>query len=197
MAPSVMRRRHKLRDLVASICRTEETGCVVTLRQNGVLIRDLASWPQAFTDTIHQEYPSSRVLMFQNESSLSGFSVIVSFGNESIRARNCFVFFIFFTIMMTVLFFMVQTSLHEHWIVKNQWINPKESEVKQPYEPYETPTASGHGTGPSTGDSGMDPQKTRSSHQSPDYRLQAVLEAQKREQEVQSCKVGVSQHECA
>ena len=196
MAPSVLLRRHKLRDLVASVCRTEETGCVVTLRQNGVLIRDLASWPEAFTDTIHQEYPSSRILMFQNESSLSGFSVLVSFGNEGIRARNCFIFFIFFMIMMTVLVFIVQTSLHEHWIIKNQWIKPDKSEVKQASDPYQTPTASKHGPGPPTRDSGMDPQKT-GSKQSPDYRLQAVLEAQKREHQEQSCKVGGSEYDCA
>lgn len=115
-------RRENLKDFVIGVVNPGDSGARVQLRQNGVLVTDIASWPQSFSDMIRDEYPSSRIMHYQSDSSVSGFSVLISFGNENPFTRN---YFIMFLVLCGLLAFVMANfcfTLYSHHVTPNKWV---------------------------------------------------------------------------
>eukprot|EP00961_Rhodomonas_salina_P294319 3934472-Rhodomonas_salina.1 len=79
-----------MKQFIQDICQAETNGACVMQRANGIIIRDLAVWPQAYTDAIQLEYPSAFVSFYECDGSTSGFNVLVTYENEAPKLSMTF-----------------------------------------------------------------------------------------------------------
>lgn len=106
---------------VREVCQCQRTGARVIPRETFLLVKDISTWPQSYSDRVHAQYPSARISFFDaSSSSMGGLGVHIEYGNQYPHLWNFAVLLLCFCSMIVLLIINLQFTLPNHYIVPNK-----------------------------------------------------------------------------
>jgi hypothetical protein len=104
---------------IQNLCLQTHPECRVTKFAHSVVVRDLKSWPDVYTECLKSKYPFLTVDIFDAGEPEEAWMVCVGFGKRRKAAYNIFLLIFIFLVALAFLMFHVDFFVQESMVSKN------------------------------------------------------------------------------